>query len=88
MSWYITAVGRPMPVLEAVTAQANAVTCMEPEQSIKATVVAILGQALAAYPPGAAVRVKASGSQSTGHDGKDAINSLELNIEPLFGFVE
>jgi hypothetical protein len=77
-----------MPVLQEITRQADGVRCAEPEQSIKAAVVAIIEQALTAYPSGAAVRVTGQGSQSIGSSGRDAINSLDLKIESLFGFVE
>jgi hypothetical protein len=89
MSWYVTAVGRAAPVMEAVRRQIDGVMCSEPEQTIKGMAASLIEKALTAYPSNAPVRVTAQGSQSTSHGGAgEAINSLEIKVEPLFGFVE
>jgi hypothetical protein len=53
-------------------------------------VAGAIAAALNAYPTASAVKVEASGSQSTnsaelaGH----AVNQLSVKIEPIYGFVE
>lgn len=70
-----------------------AIRCSEPEETIKNGVAAIVAAALAAYPDTYAVSVIASGSQGPGYDpGKPGtpmgqVNSLNVTISPLYGFV-
>jgi len=89
MSWSITAVGRPAAVLAKVTAEAAKIKCREPEETIKAIVVEAVRTALSAYPDNFAVRVEASGSQSTGNFpiNDKYVNTLRVSIEPLYDFV-
>jgi hypothetical protein len=91
MSWYVQGVGNPEPLLRNLTEQIERVTCMEPEQSIKAKVGEVLALALEAMPAHQPVKVNASGSQSveSNPDGPPThfTNTLTLTIEPLWGYV-
>lgn len=87
MSWSLSAVGKSRAVADRVAKSIADSKCSEPEETIKNAVGAALATALAAFPEGMAVKVVASGSQSS--DGKgNATNSLQVVLEPLYGFVE
>lgn len=95
MSWYIHASGKPIALVDELARQFGNVKCSEPEETIKNNAFALISTALSKFPASAAVRVTAQGSQTTiGDDGKqtmgagEAINSLEIKIEPLWRFVE
>lgn len=89
MSWSVSAIGKPSAVAAKVAKELASIKCMEPEESIKSGVAAAVAAALAAYPESGAVRVEASGSQSTDRDAPGiATNQLSVKIEPLWGFVE
>jgi hypothetical protein len=88
MSWSYRGVGRPKPLAEAAAASLAAVKCAEPEETIKAKVAEIIGTCLAAFPDDGAVEIEAHGSQSTDSSKPGvAVNSLTVNIKPLYGFV-
>lgn len=88
MSWSISAVGKASKVSGKITGDLNKIKCQEPEQSIKDQVGYIIIAALAAYPENVAVKVEASGSQWQASGKEEAVNNLNLKIEPLYGFVE
>lgn len=92
MSWNVEAVGRPKAVAVKLAAEFARITCNEPEETIKNTVASAVATALAAFPDGSAVKVKAYGSQSRQEGGSGdlplAVNSLSVSIEPLYGFAE
>lgn len=91
MSWHVQAIGRASAVAAKLAEDFPRVKCQEPEETIKAAVASIVATALAAFGPTDAVKVTASGSQSTAAstDGPTTyINSLSVSIEPLWGFVE
>lgn len=87
MSWSVNAIGKASAVAAKLAQQFAGIKCTEPEESIKNTVAGAIATALGAFPEGTAVKVIASGSQSGGTDGK-ATNSLAVQIEPQWGFVE
>jgi hypothetical protein len=90
MSWSYSKVGK-VPAVAADAAKTLAsINCAEPEQTIKSMVANVIEGALAVYPPDVAVKVTASGSQYVpdGNKPNEVINSLSVNIEHLYGFVE
>jgi hypothetical protein len=95
MSWSFTGVGKPKAVAAAAKKALMNYKCAEPEEDIKTRVIHMLEVALQAYPDSAAVEVTAHGSQTTGYDTHiphkqldGHINSLHIEIKPLWGFVE
>lgn len=90
MSWSVGAVGKAPKVAEKLAGQFAGIKCAEPEETIKNHAAAAVAAALAAFPEEAAVSVSANGSQYV-PDSKNpgiAINSLNLKIEQIYGFVE
>lgn len=89
MSWSFTGVGRPKAVAEKFKKQIDNTphTFPEPERGILSKVFDIVDEALSHYPPLHAVSVEASGSQSQDSNGL-CVNTLILNIKPIYGFVE
>lgn len=93
MSWSVSAVGRVGAVAQKVEKDIAAIKCSEPEETIKNGIGGIIAHALAAYPQSYAVTVSASGSQSPNYDPSNpgvrsgVINSLNVSISPLYGFV-
>lgn len=87
MSWSVHAVGKAAAVGRKIAEQLAASKCVEPEESIKKLVGEQVALALAAFPAHHAVKVQASGSQSTLADGTKT-NALSVAIEPMYGFVE
>lgn len=90
MSWSFQAVGKAAAVLEKARIDLPKINCPQPEETIKGNVLVQLEAALPFFPPGYAVKVTASGSQyAPDHTKpKEVVNSFELKIEPLWGFVE
>jgi hypothetical protein len=87
MSWCVEAHGKPVPLAAKIKGDIDAVRCMEPEETIKSKARDIISTALAAYPDAMAVHVKASGSQNPLSDGI-AVNTLLIEIQPLYNFIE
>ena len=97
MSWSFNAIGKPAAVAVKARKDLSAVKCSEPEESLKESVIASIELACSAMPDDPAVSITASGSQSPsyklegGHYREVAgklTNSLKLDIEPIYGFVE
>ena len=90
MSWSYNGVGRAGKVAEAAAAALKQVKCAEPEESIKNKVSDLIAASLAAFPANTAVKISASGSQSKAQDYEEgqAVNSVYITIEPLWGFVD
>lgn len=91
MSWSVNAVGKPAVVAAKIAVDIAKVKCAEPEETIKNKVGSAIAAALAAFPPGLAVRVEAAGSQWAPEPTKKPTefqNSLSVKLEPLHGFVE
>lgn len=86
MSWSISATGYPAPVLETIKRQIGGNRCSEPEETIKEQIVAVVKASLVVYPSDHPVKVSASGSQSSGSDGK-YINQFQVSVEPMWGFL-
>lgn len=89
MSWSFYATGKPKAVLakadeefKRIDGQITAV----PERSIAQLVHTMIATALGGMPDSSAVSIQSSGSQSTTVDG--AYNSINLVIQPIYGFVE
>ena len=87
MSWSISATGKPAAVLRKARQEFSRYKCAEPEETIKGKAQDILEEALREFPESSAVQVSASGSQ-TSISGGAFINSLSIEIKPIFGFVE
>lgn len=90
MSWSLSAVGKAVAVAAKLKKDFANIKCSEPEETIKNQACAAIATALAAFPPGQAVSVSAGGSRSVADHKKpeEAVNSLSIKIEPLWGFVE
>lgn len=92
MSWSFHATGKPAAVLGKARQDLSQYKCAEPEETIKGKVLNILEVALLAFPESSAVQVAASGSQqqpSVNPTNPTAfINSLSIDIKPIYGFVE
>jgi len=91
MSWSVSRLGRAHAVAAALEIDFAAYKCSEPEETIKKSVATAVAAALAAFPSAYAVRVEASGSQSTPDFGKapnEATNQLTVKIEPIWGFLD
>lgn len=91
MSWSVQAHGKAAAVASRVAIGIAQSKCSEPEETIKNEIGATLAKALAAFPPGMAVKVSASGSQGYLDFSKnpaEAYNSLSVSIEPMHGFLD
>jgi len=90
MSWSLNGVGRPAAVLANLKADVARNRCIEPEQTIRDDVMHAIELALNAMPPSSAVHVTASGSQYAPDSLQPAlvVNSLKVDISPLYGFAE
>lgn len=89
MSWTVASTGKPAAVAAFVAQQFAAITCAEPEQTIKNSIAQAVDVALKAFPADVPVRVQAHGSQSTNSDRPGvATNQLSVEINPIWGFVE
>lgn len=94
MSWSVSAVGRPPAVAAVIETQFAASSCSEPEETVRQAARKVIAEALAAQRPDSAVKVSASGSQQSSYNqeskswGAPYQNSLEIKVEPLYGFVE
>ena len=92
MSGGVGAIGKSAAVATEIAKQfANGGKCVEPEEGIRQQAAILVGAAIAAQDPTTAIKVSASGSQSTIYkDGKAAgfQNNLNITVEPQYGFVE
>lgn len=89
MSWSASAIGKPSAVAAKLMEQFSGIKCNEPEEAIKNAVASLIAVSLKAFPESGAVKVDASGSQSTdSRQPGTAINQLSVKIEPLWGFCE
>lgn len=89
MSWSFYGVGRPIAVLNKARTEIARIRCAEPEETVKNKLLNIIEASLLAMPDASAVKIEASGSQSS--DSKDPAkftNDVKLDITPLWGFVE
>jgi hypothetical protein len=87
MSWSLSKSGFAGPVAVLIAEDIKRSKCVEPEETIKNTVGQAIILALEAYPPETPVNVAASGSQGQMVDGK-CVNSLNVAITPMYGFVK
>jgi hypothetical protein len=86
MSWSVSGIGRPVAVAAKLAADLSAYKCVDPEESVKQAAAALLAAALAAQDPVSVVKVSASGSQGT--SGNSIYNSVRIEVEPVYGFIE
>ena len=86
MSWSVSAIGRPPAVAAKVADEISRYKCVDPEEGVKQAVGAALAAALAAQDPASVVKVTASGHQQG--SGETAVNTLRVEVEPIFGFIE
>ena len=87
MSWSVAEVGKAGAVAKKLAEDFARIKCEHPEETIKNMIASAIDAALSAFPPGEAVKVTASGSQWKTDKG-DKINSLSVQIEPIYGFRE
>lgn len=93
MSWSVSAVGKASAVAAKIAKDIAATHCSEPEETIKNSVGSIIATTLAAYPDTYAVSVTASGSQGAGYSpdkpgvAAGQVNTLQVTISPMYGFV-
>lgn len=90
MSWSFHAIGKPRAVLERARKELPCFRCPEPEETVKGKFLDQLEAALSMFPEASAVQVTASGSQHAPDysNQTEVVNSLSLEIKPIYGFVE
>lgn len=86
MSWSFNATGKPAAVIAKLKTDLTRNKCVEPEESIKSAVIAIVEQSLSGFPEDHPVEVSASGSQSSPTAGKP-VNQLKLDIKPIWNYL-
>ena len=86
MSWSVSAIGKPAAVAAKVQKDISAYKCVDPEEGVKQAAGAAIAAALGAQNPSSAVKVEASGHQSG--TGETAVNTLKIEVTPVYGFVE
>lgn len=88
MSWSFQAVGRPQAVAAKAKIEAETPRFAGAEEVARtAALETIVTLCEEGFTSAHAVRVQASGSAYT-QDGVQQYNSLDLKVEPLYGFVE
>jgi hypothetical protein len=96
MSWNINAVGKSEKLISVIKSQTDPIKwkCSEPEETIRQKAADLICTALEGQLVGTPVIVNASGSMSIRKYGADNVtpleftNSLKIEINPLYGFVE
>jgi hypothetical protein len=92
MSWSVAAIGKTSAVRTSIASQfANGGKCVEPEESIRQGVAALLDKALESTSPSYAIKVVANGSQGYKNYSKPeegVYNSLNISLEVQHGFIE
>ncbi len=92
MSWSVSAIGKSDAVAKKLAAEFTSIAYLKgPEAGVKDAAAAVVAVALAGQIPPTAVKVNCCGSQSTttAKDGSTLhTNSLKIEIDPIYGFVE
>jgi len=89
MSWSVQAIGKAGAVGMEIAKQFDlGGKCAEPEETIRQSARVLVMAAIGAQDKSKAVKVTASGSQSTDHATKAVSNVLNISVEPLWNFVE
>ena len=92
MSWSASGIGKPLALAAKIEANLTTYRCVEPEETVKKAALGVIKAALEAQDHASVVKVTASGHQSGTYspDGtaKGISNTLSINIEPVYGFVE
>lgn len=84
MSWSISKMGLPKPVLAAIKKEQTS-QMSEPEQAIKDSIVGAIKLALRDMPDDMPVEISASGSQSDAGDG--TVNQFSVTVTPKWSFL-
>jgi hypothetical protein len=87
MSWSVGAIGKAAAVRTSIAKQFEGTKCVEPEETVRKAAAALIDAALGAQSSATAVKVLASGSQSSSST-SGVSNSLMISVEPQYGFVE
>lgn len=87
MSWSFNATGKPQAVVAKAKQEFARISCAEPEETARQNALTTICKLLEAMPASSAVNVSASGSQSAQVDGT-FLNNLNLQIQPIYGFIE
>lgn len=88
MSWTFDGVGRAPKVAAHMRETLSKYRCKEPEESIKNAAVDLVEKALSGFASDRAVMVRANGHQDEASGGEVKCNTLNLTIQPLYGFIE
>ena len=89
MSWSVSGIGKPEPLLSKLTGELGNIECEEPEETIKNLVASILEESLSAFPKDFVVDVQASGSQWQPDRSKpEKLNTLNVTIKNFGKLVE
>ena len=93
MSWGVSGVGKPVALAAKLATEFSKNPCCDPEESVRQAAGAVIAACLAAQDPNSVVTVMAGGHQSTvyGTDGNATgqyQNTLNIKIDPIYGFVE
>jgi hypothetical protein len=88
MSWYMMVTGKPAAAANKIKEEFGRNRCVEPEESFRQDLGALLHKMVLDFPPNLPVKIEASGSQGTGKPGEGNTHSLTLSIASLYGFVE
>ena len=92
MSWSVAGVGKAAAVARKLEADfASQSGCVDPEESVRQSARSLIAAALAAQHPEAIVTVSANGHQGARYVNNAAdgnVNTLNISIQPLHGFVE
>ena len=86
MSWYVSAKGRPLKVLEYIRGQLERPDMAEPENSTKNNILKTIEHGLLSYPPSNPVEVVASGTQH--FVGEGIINHFEVKFSAIHSWLE
>jgi hypothetical protein len=91
MSWSVSAIGRAQAVKVRMSSELDDVCSRlaEPEKSVAMAAWALIAATCDAQVPDSAIRLTASGSQSsygTG-DGRKLTNNVKVEVEPILGFL-
>ena len=86
MSWYVSAKGRPLKVLEYIRGELERPDMAEPENSTKNNILKTIEHGLLSYPPSNPVEVVASGTQH--FVGEVIDNPFEVKFSAIHSWVE
>ncbi|MDE2097867.1 MAG: hypothetical protein KGL39_11510 [Patescibacteria group bacterium] len=89
MSWSVGAIGKAPAVAARIESEFSRYgACSDPEEGVKQSARKTLAVALAAQSPDTVVKVSAAGSQSVDHLTGATRNSLSIDVQWFYDFVE